>query len=381
MSENVILEIDLSIHPYQGIIGCFQDKWTGWLEPGFIYYLPRDSPITYDIYPGDYILCKKEPIYECDMGHVLMPIKKLAFDDIFEIIRKEPKIKIFEWDKLSEKKTVLNLAKQILDSLTKLEQKNTLTNSQVKKLAQNLEDIFQIPTIDFFYPTIKMRILEKITDRLNFDYFERIIKQLSRYNYEIFDAGQLQYRHSYYAIREAKKIGKLTRNELLALLFPDIRLASKAFTLDDEIPAIFNRIIASENSEKEKYEELKLEVMTRLEQYISNSGTESFNIEWFKSVDFEDLKKHVLDIRVKEVNSIIIPYHIIDEDGQKKKEYNIDGLKTTYIGRRLLTSLKMSSYVSWIDEPMFNLIKTALSKFKVALETLDEKTWRKKYDK
>ena len=383
MSDNVIIEVDLSIHPYQGIIGCFQDKWTGWLEPGFIFYLPRDSPISYNIFPGDYILCKKEPIYECAMGHVLMPIKKITFDEIIDIITKEPKIKIYEWDKLSDKKTVFNLVKQILQTLIKLEQKNTLTNNQVNKLAQNLEELFKIPEVDFLYPEAKLKALEIISERLNSDFFERILKQLTKYNYQLYDRGQTQsrYNQSYYVNREEKKVGILRRNELLTLLFPEIRLASRKFTLGDDIVSVFNRIIASESNEKDKYDELKLEIMTRLEQFINTDGTGSFNIEWFKSVNFDDLKKRVLDIRVKQVNDITISYTDIDENGQKKTQYNISGLRATYLGKRLLASLQISDSISWIEEPMFNLIKAALSKFKVTLKTLDEKSWRKKFAK
>lgn len=373
MSENIIIEVDLSIHPYQGIIGCFQDKWTGWLEPGFIYYLPRDSPITYDIHPGEYILCKKEPIYECSMGHVVIPIKKLTPDEIIDIINKEPKIKIFEWDKLYEKKTVLNLAKKVFQSLNKLKLKNALTKSQVKKLAQDLEDITKITDTSFLYPEMKLRALDLITERLSQDFFERIITQLTKYKYQIFDESQLTNRNNYYAIREARKIGVLTRNEFLALLFPEIRLACKKFIIDYEMIPVFNRIIASENSEKEKYDELKLEIMSTFEQYIVNVGTETINIEWVKSIEFEDLKKRVLDIRVKEVNNALILTKAIQEDEQDRIQYNITNLRKTYMGGRLLESLKISNSVGWIDEPIFNLINAALRKFKVELKIEKQK--------
>jgi len=372
MSENVIIEVDLAIHPYQGIIGCFQDKWTGWLEPGFIFYLPRDSPITYDIYPGEYILCKKEPIYECDMGHVLMPIKKLTSEEIFELINSEPKIKIFEWDTLTEKVTVLNIAKRVFQALTKLEQKNTLTNSQVKKLAQDFENLFQIPNVNFLYPEVKLKALDLVLDRLNQDYFDRIMKQLTKYGYQLYDYNPSMQR-SYYYRRESKKAGTLSLNELLALLFPEIRLAIKAFNLDFSMVETFNRIIANENTEREKYEELKLEVMSKLEQFIANTGTSSFNIEWFKSVYFEELKKRVLDIRVSEINDTEILFTEIKEDGQTKKQYNIGNLRGTYMGKRLLESLKIANSIEWIDVSMFNLISAALRKFKVELKIKKQK--------
>ena len=99
MSEFVIIETDLAIHPYQGIIGCLQKDWTTWEEPGFIYYFPRDSPITFEIFPGDLILCQKKPIYQCDMGDVLMPIRKLDAKELATFLLENPDVEIIDYHK------------------------------------------------------------------------------------------------------------------------------------------------------------------------------------------------------------------------------------------------------------------------------------------
>ena len=66
LPDRFLVEADLTIHPYQGVIGCFQTDWSSWLEPKTIY-LPEHWDISKFMFHFEYNDAKLDNliIYEC----------------------------------------------------------------------------------------------------------------------------------------------------------------------------------------------------------------------------------------------------------------------------------------------------------------------------
>ncbi|MFB0562092.1 MAG: hypothetical protein ACETWM_12885 [Candidatus Lokiarchaeia archaeon] len=345
MRNYVILEVDLPIHPYQGILGCFQTHWSSWLEPQYIYFFTRDSPISYEIHPGDIILCEESGIYSCDAGKVIMPVKKFTAEELVAYLKNNPEIEIRVWDLTSNKESPLHIAKDFFKLLKTLEAQEGYSAATIRNLISMVSQAVKMPGQQFVFPQIKIKVLECILEELDPALTEKVIETLG------------------------SKVRSLPADQLFGFIFPRLQVAAPEYLtridLRDKIGEDLG--LPEEKTVIQKLQEVLLEdfndwLKTKLKR---KRGTENIDLKWLAGGNFSEIKNKILQDRVSEAESS--PIYV---RGETIMEYDVSSLKNTVIGKRLFDSLKISEEKTWVDQSMFNLIQAALRRFGIKLKLL-----------
>lgn len=343
MSDYVILEVDLPIHPYQGIIGCFQTDWSSWLEPQYIYFFTRDSPISYDISPGDIILCEESGIYSCDAGKVIMPVKKFTAEELVAYLKNNQYVEIRVWDLTAKKESPLHIARDFFKLLKTLESQGEYSTAATRNIIKIVSQAVKMPSQQFVFPQIKIKVIECILEDLNPALIEKTIETLG------------------------SQVRSIPADQLFGFIFPRLQVAAPEYwtpiDLRDKIGE--NLRLPDGKTITQKLQVILLEDFNDwLEKKLKkNRGTENIDLKWLAGGDFSEIKNKILHARVSEVERS--PIHI---RGETKIEYDISSLKNTVIGKKLFDSLKISIGTTWVDQSMFNLIQAALRRFGIKLK-------------
>ncbi len=346
MSDYFILEVDLPIHPYQGIVGCFQTDWSSWLEPQYNYFFTRDSPISYDIFPGDIVLCESSGIYRCDAGEVIMPVKRFTAEELVAYFKSNPEIEIRAWDLTHKKESPLHTARDFFRTLKTLGAEQDYNTAAIKNLIRIVSQAVKMPSQQFIFPHIKIKILELILEQLNPIFIEKMIEKLG------------------------SQVRSLPVDQLFSFVFPRLQLAVPEYwtTIDlldkiEEDPVQAGDKAVMQMVRKVLLEDFKGWLESKLKK---KKGTENIDLKWLSGGDFSDIKSKILQARVSEVERSPIQVR-----GEKKVEYDVSGLRSTVIGKKLFESLKISEEKTWVDQSMFNLIQAALRRFGIKLKLVE----------
>ncbi len=341
LTEQIIVEVDLSIHPYQGIIGSFQTQWTSWLEPGFIYYFPRDSPISYNILPGDIILCEKEPIYVCDSGKVIMPIKKFKPLDLIRYIKENPDVEILSWDYPGRSRHFLEIARDFFRNKEKLSKTDVFEKDDLIKLITSLIQISQFNTENLLFPHLKQQIYNSIIDTLDILFSEACLEKICSLKDD------------------------LSAYEILALVLPKLFFSFPEYVTSATAYKKIKTAIGKKITIKEKLTLIENLFVKDIENWLKTNSSDLVNFDLLMESNYKDLAKKVLQIRQEEVRNAPVIFK-----GATKKQYDISQLRETTLGKKLINNLKIPERKKWIEQEVFALIELAFKKIGIELNVI-----------
>ncbi len=337
--SQVIVEVDLGIHPYQGIIGCWQEMWSSWLEPKIIHYFTRDSPIAYNIYPGDVILCEQSSIYDCDSGKVILPVKKFATaEELGAFLRDNPKIKILAWDVGINQTSLIVLARNFFHFQQNIETGQKLSPEEFSKLLALLNELTEIKRDGFVFPTPKIQLLDQIIVGINSAFIEKVIGLLN-----------------------AQSLIEVPPVKLLSLIAPALKLAAPSYSPDSSVSGNLASTF-SQKSNETPMQKLQAVFMKDFEDWFARNGTHGIDVKSL-SGEYTELKRKILQAQVREVEQSPVLVK-----GASNKQYDISELRKTAIGGKLLVSMKISERKSWVDNATFALIEASLKHLNISVK-------------
>ncbi|MFX1474721.1 MAG: hypothetical protein ACFFCO_04480 [Promethearchaeota archaeon] len=346
-SSQFLIEVDLGIHPYQGIIGCWQEAWSSWLEPKHIFYFTRDSPLAYTIFPGDVILCDNQSIYDCDSGKVILPIKKFEnADELREFFQTHPSIKILAWDGVTqhpltrhlETRSPLHLARDFIRFYQTVVNTETLTAEELRIFLELHSRIRQLDRTAFIFPDVKFQLIEKILEDINPVLIENLLEFMEKE--KLFPRYSLEY--------------------LVDLVAGNLRSAAPNYEPSFNLGNRVEQELVSGG--QQRVQRLRAIFIDDFTHWLTKVGTQDVDLAQL-SGDYGPLKRTILKMQASEVEETIILVK-----GKSKPRYHIGALRKTTLGCKLLKSIKVSDRRTWIDQQTFTLVEAAMRRLKITLK-------------
>jgi len=301
-AEYYIIETDLAIRPYYSSIIAFQDKFEDSGFPREIYYFKRDSLIAQKCQPGDFLLCPKTPLYAGPDYKILDPIKSLSIEEIFTLVKKDPdNYEFLTWNiPLKLVKRILNPTIHILDDFMDMEAKTT--------------NYINPHSLEFFNSCFKHLSAQQ-------DFLDLIIMK----NKREFNGEQLL-KLTRTFVKHGNEMSNIANFSFYSLMRKAMERATRFNEYMNNLYKLFEAYL--ENALKSEYSEINVEALKNTPW--TNYGNK------FKQKELNILKSAIIS--------------------KKGKKYNIENIKKTSLGKKILKGLGFKTQRKWYSEEDFNKI-------------------------
>jgi len=318
-----LIEVDLPRLVYYGVLGQAFEKWDARGYPRRVYYFIRDSPLSFDIAPGDLVLAKLKMRWGSET-YVLEPLEKITLKKALQIIESNKDIRVVAFDK------PLDLYKKLLKGGIKV------VNDVLNEL-ENREPILDMKG----YALVAMKIRQLINNLQRREVNEKF--DLLRKKIEIDDVNSAV--------------------DIFSVLMADKAYYLRSIGLtNEEIFKIIKNIISDKTSYSEFEKSFIDEAKKLLEEIILKNIHREWNVKRLAEI-FPDIAIRLVKSRIREIKDAEIMVEWVNNN----KYYNISKLVRTYYGQKIVRALFKGS-VERITSQRYRRLKLVLDELISHLE-------------
>jgi len=324
-NADFLIEVDLPRLVYYGILGQAFEEWDEIGYPRKVYYFIRDSPLSFDILPGDLILAKLRMIWGSEI-YVLEPLEKVTIKRALQIIECKKNIRVVAFDK------PLDLYKKLLEDGVKV----------------------------LNYVLYELEHRKPILDKVGFNIVARRIRQ-----YIINLQDRLANNH-FNLLKENLKIENIDNAlELFSILMPDKTYFLKSIGLTNkEIFEIIREIMKDKHNYLKLREEFLDSVKIFLERLILSDTHRNWNVKKLAEM-FPDIAMRLIELRINEIKNA----EVTVEQCNKEKYYDVEKLTRTYYGEKIVKAL-FGEIVRKVPSQKYIKRRSILNKLKTLIKNV-----------
>ena len=304
-----IIELDLAIRPYYSTLIAYQGNFEVSGFPREIFYFKRDSLVAQKSQPGDFLLCDYHPFYVGPDYKILNPIKAVTISEIFELVGQTP-----DNYELKSNDLPLHIIKQVFNPTQYLFE-------QIIRLKS--KDYVNLKSSEFFDMCFEyLANQEKFQDLI-------ILK-----NKNYLDLNQLTQMTKIF-IKQAEKMEKI-------------------------IGFHFSTILTTAIEKSENFKDYLNHMFKLFENFLDNAlktKNRSININALKDSPWSAYVSKFKQKELNEINGLEIM--------KKAGKYNIQAIRETTLGKKIIEGLGFRTRKKWFLEAEFKKILEFATKLKI----------------
>lgn len=337
--QQLLIEADLSIHPFQGNIVCWQESWSKELKPLRIFSFSRESHLLSSVLPGDLILCNFQSLYNSLGGKVVKITEKIeTLDQLTKLLEENSSLRILAWDNGLEPDSPLFLARDFMNARKEIESGKALSSTFLFNFLNLFSRITQLDRSQILFHGLKIKLIDKIVSSLNSEFIEKLVNLLDEY--DLSTKTPLLY--------------------LLDIVAGPLRKTAPTYRPSLDIGSRLEKAFTTRKGEK-RVKRLRSIFISDFKSWLVKHSTRDLDLKHLTE-EYNALKETILEMKTGEVEQAVIFVR-----GKIKREYHITSLRESSLGRRLLMITKVSDRKIWVDQETFNLIKAAVKRLKMTL--------------